>query len=130
MNLNFTNSVLYPTIRQFKSKVKHQVGNVYHIDDDGSFYAVLAQVEENTVALICLENSANRYSAPFRVKSIRSISPKEFIELSGSLNCAQVEIVYIGRVEDVLKVTVPPLTSAELFLNKIFGEDKDVISGS
>lgn len=129
MNLNFSNSVLYPT----RQEVKHCVGNVYHIQEDGdNLYVVLSQVGADMVALICLDNDANRYSNPVKVKFIRAISLGEFTILSGSR--LETKFTYVGRVETVLKILVPPISDelqANLLVNKIFGDkDKNAVPGS
>ena len=120
MNIKLPNSVLYPPSIKQQPEIRHQVGNVYHIDSkDTSVDCVLAQVGRALVTPICLENNTNRWTEPVEVKTAQEISEKEFAKICGD----NVRFTYVGRLEDVLKIT-PVRHPEDVLINRIFGEEK------
>jgi len=101
MNIRFPNNVLYPSSIKQQLEIRHRVGNVYHIDSKDTFvYCVLAQVGKGLITPICLENTANRWREPVKVKYMEEISEEEFVRIRGH----DTRFTYIGRLEDVLKI--------------------------
>ena len=118
MNIRFPNNVLYPSSSKQLPKIRHRVGNVYHIDSkDTSVYCVLAQVGIGKIVLICLENDTNRWIEPIVVKNVHEISQEEFEEIRDDLT--EEEIVYVGRLENVIVITADDSCD----LSKSFGEE-------
>jgi len=123
MNIKFPNNVLYPSPLKSpkrRSRIRHQLGNIYLIADNPPepVYCVLAQVDFGVVVLICLENHTNRWAEPVAVEDTRKISQKEFIKI-----CNGIKAIYIGRLEDVLKI-IPSKRPEDVLINRIFGEEK------
>lgn len=70
-----------------------KVGNVFTSDVTKSSYLV-AQVDSNRVALICLANG-NRWEEPVEVEDAQNISASEFHEMADGLSFdAQYDNVY------------------------------------
>lgn len=59
-----------------------QTGQRWKKSGDGDVY-ILAQVDTSKVALICLEDDANRWQQPVRVEDINNIQPKEWAKIKG-----------------------------------------------
>ena len=82
-----------------KKRDGYRVGQIWK-EDCGDFY-IVSQVDYSQIALICLDNGANRWTAPIHVVNICAITRKEWNQIT-----TNVKLKYVGMIVDVLQNTL------------------------